>query len=327
MGGIAHAGIPSLRDDNLAELLERGSARERGLEARPRLRQPAGRSAQYKHFCAKPQRELAQIGGTAVAERRNGFLHLIRIAARLAERRVHVGEECDDGACVARAQRNHRLREANAVGDIRKKCPGTGFDIEHQPGERLRELLAHDTRGDQRNRFDRRGGIAHGVEFLVGRGDFSGLADQGAPEPLDLRGGTVQSEPCVETGDRLEFVEGAAGVPEAAARHHRHRHAAGGDQRGEHNRDFVAHPARGMLVDPPHREVAQVERSSASEHPLHERDGFVVVEPAKENGHQERGNLIIRCLTGGNIAGERAPFLVGNAPAVAFAFNKIAQRH
>ena len=52
-----------------------------------------------------------------------------------------------------------------------------------------------------------------------------------------------------EARDGLELVERAARVAEAAARHHRDRHAARGDERREAERDLVAHAAGRVLVD------------------------------------------------------------------------------
>src|SRR2546427_9435630 len=48
---------------------------------------------------------------------------------------------------------------------------------------------------------------------------------------------------------RLELVEGAAGVAQPAARHHRHGHAARRHERREHQRHLVADAAGRVLVD------------------------------------------------------------------------------
>src|SRR5438270_605073 len=51
----------------------------------------------------------------------------------------------------------------------------------------------------------------------------------------------VYVERDLEAGDGLQLVERAASVAEAAAGHHGHGDAARGDQRGEADRDLVAH--------------------------------------------------------------------------------------
>ena len=55
------------------------------------------------------------------------------------------------------------------------------------------------------------------------------------------------------TRDRLELVERAAGVAQPPARDHRHIGPASGQRRRQHQRDAIAHAARGMLVE--HRPV------------------------------------------------------------------------
>ena len=69
-------------------------------------------------------------------------------------------------------------------------------------------------------------------------------------------------------GDRLELVERAAGVAEAAPGNHRHEGAAGRQHRREHQADIVADAAGRMLVDhgPGRREIAPVEHDARVHH-------------------------------------------------------------
>src|SRR2546422_6077600 len=62
----------------------------------------------------------------------------------------------------------------------------------------------------------------------------------------------------------LELVEGAAGVAQPAARHHRHGHAARRHERREHQRHLVADAAGRVLVDARCR--PRVERERSEEH-------------------------------------------------------------
>ena len=76
-----------------------------------------------------------------------------------------------------------------------------------------------------------------------------GLTDQGAA-PLDhLRLGLRERQAGTEPRDRFELIERAARVPEAAAGHHGHGHAANGDEGGQHEGDLVTDAAGGVLVD------------------------------------------------------------------------------
>ena len=93
------------------------------------------------------------------------------------------------------------------------------------------------------------GDVAQRVQPLVGGRDPLGLADQAHAELVDELANLLDREVDAEAGDRLELVERAAGVAEAAARHHRHRDAARGDRRRERDRDLVADAAGRVLVD------------------------------------------------------------------------------
>ncbi len=103
------------------------------------------------------------------------------------------------------------------------------------------------------------GDVAQRVERLVGRRDLGGLADHAAADlgqhPLEL----AEQQADAEAGDRFELVEGAAGVAEAPARHHRHDDAAGGGERREDQRGLVADAAGAVLVDLQPGQVRQVD--------------------------------------------------------------------
>ncbi len=128
-------------------------------------------------------------------------------------------------------------------------APRADFDVEHQRAGALGELLAHDRAGDQRQRLDGAGDVAQRVDLAVGRRQLAGGEDRRA----DV--GKAVARICAfdrfggEARNRLELVQRAAGVPEAAAGRLRHRRAAGGDHGHQRQGDLVADPAGGVLVD------------------------------------------------------------------------------
>ena len=97
-----------------------------------------------------------------------------------------------------------------------------------------------------------------------------------------------------KAGDGLELVERAAGVAEAAARHHRHGDAAARDQRREHERHLVAHAARRVLVDHGSAEALEVEAVAGGDHRVGERSELVGRESAPNDRHQQGGELVVR---------------------------------
>ena len=131
------------------------------------------------------------------------------------------------------------------------------------------------------------------VELAVGGHEFGGLADHGHADAAELRGVAGEREVDAEPRDGFELVERAAGVAEAAAAHHRHRHAAGGDERGEDQRDLVPHPAGGMLVDLDAGNAGEVGDHARVHHRLGEAGGLFRRHAAQEDGHEQRGRLVI----------------------------------
>ena len=96
-----------------------------------------------------------------------------------------------------------------------------------------------------------------------------------------------------EAGDRLELVERAAGVAEAAAAHHRERHAARGDERRRAERGLVADAAGRVLVDDLAPERRRSSGSPLAQHRLGERERLGARQAAEEDRHEPRGHLVV----------------------------------
>jgi hypothetical protein len=158
------------------------------------------------------------------------------------------------------------------------------------------------------------GDVAQRVQPLVGRRDARGLADQAHAEFVDLAGEPLDLEIDAEPGDGLELVEGAAGVAQAAARHHRHRDAAGRDRGRQRDRDLVADPAGRVLVDLGPGDRRQVEDVARPHHGVGPGRQLTVVEPAEVDRHEHRGDLIVGETTVGD-AGDEAAQLGGRQRA------------
>ena len=143
------------------------------------------------------------------------------------------------------------------------------------------------------NRFDRGGGVAERVELAVGGRELGGLADHGDADAAELCGIDVEREVDAKTRDGFKLVERAAAVAETAAAHHGHGCAAGGDERGEDERDLVAHTSSGVFVDLHARNAGEVGHNTGAHHRLGEAGGFLRRHAAQEDGHEQRGRLVI----------------------------------
>ena len=159
--------------------------------------------------------------------------------------------------------------------------------VEHEPADPLGDFLAHDRRGDQRNAFDRGGDVAQGIELPIRGSDFRGLPDQRAADRGDRAPQLVERKGGAESGNRLELVEGAAGVPEPASRHHRHVGAARGRQRRQDDRGLVPDAAGAVLVDGDTRQARILHPDTRTDHRVGQAGGLVGGHPAQHDGHQQ----------------------------------------
>ena len=163
------------------------------------------------------------------------------------------------------AELEHRLGEHLRVLERLHEGAVADLHVEDDRVGAAGDLLRHDARRDQRHDVDRRGHVAQRVELLVGGDEVGGLADDREPDLAHLLDEGVDRELDVEARDRLELVERAARVPEAAAAHLPDRHAARGDDRPDRDRGLVADAARRVLVDhAPAERAAEVERRRRS---------------------------------------------------------------
>jgi hypothetical protein len=115
-------------------------------------------------------------------------------------------------------------------------------------------------------------------------------------------------------------------VAEAAARDHRHRAAAGGHDRREHQRDLVADAAGRVLVDDRPVEVP-LEHRARLRHRGGQRHALVGVHPAQEQRHRERADLRVRQRPVGDPGDEEAQLLGRERVAVALAADDLSREH
>ena len=121
---------------------------------------------------------------------------------------------------------DHFCRELHFLLKCREERARAALDVDDETGEVFCQLLAHDARCDQRNHFHRRRRVAQRIHLPIGRHDLVALTEHRAANSRHLPLRFVERQRRTKSGDRFQFVERTARVTEAAARHHRHRHAA-----------------------------------------------------------------------------------------------------
>jgi hypothetical protein len=70
---------------------------------------------------------------------------------------------------VPGAQSHHRLGELAGGRQVLHEGTGANLDVEHQGRSTFGNLLAHDRRGDQRDRLNSAGNVTERIELAVGR--------------------------------------------------------------------------------------------------------------------------------------------------------------
>ncbi len=131
-----------------------------------------------------------------------------------------------------------------------------------------------------------------------------------------MRANASRVEINAKSRDRLELVERSAGVAEAAPGNHGNEHAARRYQRRETDGNLVAHAARRMLVDFGARNVVEVQHLARLQHRARERDGLRVRHAAQEDGHEERGHLVVGDLAHSVIANDVGDLVGGEFATV-----------
>ena len=116
-------------------------------------------------------------------------------------------------------------------------------------------------------------------------------------------------------------------MAEPASRHFGHLDAAsGGDGPGDEG-GFIADAAGRVFVDLDALDTAQIRRFAAARHGEGQFGRFACVHAAEENGHQQRGGLIIGHGTVGDAADEILDFFFRQRAAVAFVFDDVIHSH
>ena len=155
----------------------RRTVRPRGLSGAPFSisRRPLGRvpgeAAEDECFAAERVDDGldARIEELAL-EHAQRMAHFDGIAGRVGERLVHVGHEGRCRQARAACDLDDRTRERTGIVEPRHEGARAGLHVHHQRVETGGVLLRQDRGGDQWDRLDRRGDVAHGRRASRRRG-------------------------------------------------------------------------------------------------------------------------------------------------------------
>ncbi len=223
--------------------------------------------------------------------------------------------------CVTQA--DHRLGQDAGCLDILHEGTGAHLHVEHQRLGALGDLLAHDRAGYQRDRLDRAGDVAQGVEQLVGgRQVVAGGAYDGSDVPqLGQELSVGQAGP--PAGDRLQLVQRSAGVAEATTRQLGYRRTAGSHQGRQRQRDLVTDTTGRVLVHCRAVHSGQIHPYAGGDHGRCPPRQLTGMHAPQEECHEQGRHLLVRHLPPGVGVDDPVDLLVTEPGTVALGADHI----
>ena len=258
---------------------------------------------------------------------RHAFLHFQPVAGGAAQRRVHVRENRARVHTAFIPERNHHFCEFAGIGPGLHERGTAEFHVEDERVEAFGELFGKDGRGDERDAGHGAGNVAERVNFLVRRNHPVGLTADDTADFLHLLNDFSGGQHGFEAGNGIELVERAAGDAQAAPGNHWHAETEAREQWRERQRDLVADAAGGMLVHERAFVPGEFQHIAGIAHGERERGDFGGGQPAKINGHEHRGHLVVGNCPGGELADEFLNLFRREGFAFAFGFDERKKVH
>ncbi len=142
------------------------------------------------------------------------------------------------------------------------------------------------------------------------------LPDQRTADLCDLPPQRLTRQVDAKTGDRLEFVDGAAGVSQAATRHLREGETGRRQQRHQHDGGLIPYAAGAVLVD--HRSIhaGPIERLAGADHLLGEGERLPFIQTIEPGRHEPGSDLIVGEAPLRHAAAEVPQLRLGVRPAL-----------
>ena len=312
------------------EVFRRFTAAQGVFELRVRIRFVFGQATVDEQLFAQRHIHGVQTRiDLLAAQIAHGFGDFECIARAGGEHLVHIGEQGGGLASCVVGDINDGLRQRYRVLVGRHERAVTDFHVHHQAVQAFGEFFRQNGRRNQINRLNGRGDVARGVNAFVAGRQIAGLADDRRTGGFNDVAQLFRVGEGVKARNRREFVQCAAGMPQAAPRNHRHIRAASRDHRREHQRDHVAHAAGGVFVH--HRtvqlQVFPFQHAPRVAHGEGEGGALFDVQFVEENRHAHRSDLPFADAVIGHAADVGANVLGVQCAAIAFFLDDFLCEH
>lgn len=203
------------------------------------------------------------------------------IAHRIAQRRIHVGNQRHSAPSHRFTDLHHGLRQAHRVLQRLHERTAAHLYIQHDAVCSGSDLLGHDARCNQRNALHSGGHVPQRIELLVCRRQVSALAHHTGAYGIDGADKFLWRKLHTEAGNGFQLIHSAAGVSQTTPGHLRHRHSAGCHNGSHHHGGLVPHAAGGMLIRLEALNPRKIHQISRMGHPVGEDSGFMGIKPLK----------------------------------------------
>ena len=130
-------------------------------------------SRQIQHVGCQLQANLRQIRRAFSPQRLHGLFHLQRIADLMAQRDIHVGDQCAHLSTRMFPDGHHFFSQRHRLLLRFHKCAAAAFHIQQDTVTSGSQFFAHDGHGDQRNTLHGARHIPQGVHLLIRRGQIA----------------------------------------------------------------------------------------------------------------------------------------------------------
>ena len=241
--------VPALGGEEFAQFLESFPGTDGFFDSCFALRFVRDNASLGQEDAAGLDAEFLEVFRAFSLQRIHRFDHLDGVPDGKAERLIHVRQDGTGVAAEILSDLDHRSRENRRLFDVLHEGPAAEFHVEEDGVAPGRELFGHDGRGNEGDGFDRPGHVTQGIEFLVGRDEFGGLARDRDPDALHLVLEFAFAQGDAHPRHGFHLVERSPGMAEAAPGRLREFRPAGGNEGPEDQTGLVADPAGAMLVD------------------------------------------------------------------------------
>ena len=271
--------------------------------------------------------KLHEVLGSLALQCFNRFNHLKGVTYGIAERSIHIGDECADALACTLTDGYHQLCKRAAVLKFFHKGSATRLYVKHDAIIVGGKLFAHNAGSNEGHTVNRCGNVAQSVKHFVGRGERCALSYNGNARLVDDSFKLVYRQAGAKTGNGFELIDGSARVTESATAHFGNGETERCHDRGNDQAGLVANATRGVLIYAQTLDARGIEAFARIAHRQGKFGSLLVAHAAEIDCHAKCGGLIIGDFALAIAFYKSADLLGRQSVTVALLFNYVIHSH